>query len=571
LADFYETDTNNLAPRLGIAWAVGSGNGLLRQITNKGGPMTVRVGYALTYDRIGGRFARDAAIFGSIGLLTTYTTPGNSFSIDGQNGISRAARIGPGGALPRSAFPVISQPSSVLPFVPGGVGGVTTTGVDPHVHSPSNHLVNLTLSKELPGGWFVESSYIGRFARDLLGQVDIASPPNIRDAASGMTWYQATDELFTRYLDQGAAVSSVQPIAWYENVYPQVKSFVEGRLGTTFANATQAWYAYMLQQNATATPLAPGPNAQVSQIDRLVEIERALGQNKLLNPQVQFLGLWANVARSNYHAGQFTAQKRFSQGFSVMMNYTLSKSMDITSAAEARGLRPNGQTGEGLAADPLIPSLSYGLSDYDRRHQFSGYFLADLPFGRNMWLGSNAGPSMNQIIGGWQVTGIVVGASGRPWNFTGNRFNHHYAGRDQPHVTIPVPFELTKQPGLPGSNIPVVYLIPGTSADRTRIGRENFKNSHPGGAIARNQGRGPGFWNVDLSVTKNFDLSSIRESMRLRFRWETFNLFNHPNFDIPGFNPGGGATNIDRAGTLGQVDTTLGTERIMQFGVRLEF
>jgi hypothetical protein len=570
LPDFYQQDTNNFAPRVSVAWALGNGNSSFSAIANKGGPTIIRAGYALTYDRIGGRFGRDAAIFGSIGLLTTYTTPGSTFSVDGL-GSPRSARIGPGGSLPREAFPIITQPSDVLPYTPGFVGGPTTTGIDPAVHSPSNHLVNVTISKQLPGGWTVDASYVGRFARDLLGQADLASPPNIRDTASGMTWYEATDAMFTRYLQQGAPVNSVEPIAWYESAYPEIKGFVEGRLGRTFSSATQAWYAYLLQQTATGSVLTPGANAPVSQIDRVNELERALGRSKLLNPQVQFLGLWANVARSNYHSGQFTVQKRFSRGFSLTMNYTLSKSMDVTSAAEARGLRPNGQTGEGLAADPLNPSRSYGLSDFDRRHQFTGYFLADLPFGRNRWLGSDVGSTVDQFIGGWQFSGIVVGASGRPWNFTNNRFNHHFAGRDIPHVTQSIPFELTKQAGLPGSNIPVVYLIPGSAADRTRIGQQNFMNSHPGGAIARNQGRGPGYWNLDTAVTKNFNLSSIRENMRLRFRWETFNLFNHPNFDIPGFNPQGGPTNTDRAGTLGQVESTLGTERVMQFGLRLEF
>ena len=247
------------------------------------------------------------------------------------------------------------------------------------------------------------------------------------------------------------------------------------------------------------------------------------------------------------------------------MNYTLSKSMDITSAAEARGNRANGQTGEGLAADALNPGKSYALSDFDRRHQFSGTFVAELPTGRNRWLGGNVGPALNQVIGGWQLSGIVAAASGRPWNFTSNRFNHHFAGRDQPPVTDEIPFELTKLPGR------VVVMIPGTAADRARIGTENFKNSHLGGAIARNQARGPGFWNVDFAVTKSFDLSSIRETMRLRFRWETFDLFNHPNFALPGFNPSGGATNIDRGGTLSQIDSTLGAERVMQFAIRLDF
>jgi len=247
----------------------------------------------------------------------------------------------------------------------------------------------------------------------------------------------------------------------------------------------------------------------------------------------------------------------------VTMNYTLSKSMDVTSAAEARGTRANGQTGEGLAADPLNPNLSYALSDFDRRHQFSGFFVMDLPFGTNKWIGRNSGNLLNQIIGGWQTSGIVVAASGRPWNFTDNRFNLHVAGRDQPQMTAPVPFELTKQPGR------LVYMIPGTAADRAKIFKEDFKNSHPG-AIARNQGVGPGFWNVDFAMTKSFNLSDVRENMRLRFRWEAFNLFNHPNFDIPGFLQSGGATNIDRANP-GQIEATLGTERVMQFGLRLEF
>jgi hypothetical protein len=563
LPDYYETDTNNFAPRVSVAWAIGSEDGAIGRFANKGGPLIVRAGYALTFDHIGARIGREAAIFGSIGMVASYTSPNNSFSIDGLNG-PYAPRLGPGGSLPRSSFPLVPLPSDTLPTQPGGVGTASTVGIDPHLHSPTNHLLNFTLSKQLPGGWIVEGSYIGRFARDLLGQVDIASPVNVRDAVSGMTWYEATDQLFTRYLDQGAPESAVQPIAWFENVYPEMKSFVEGRLGTTFASATQAWYAYLLRQNASSAGIVPGPNAGVTQIDRYNELERFLGRNKLLNSQIAFLGLFGNFSKSNYHSAQFTAQKPLARGVSVTMNYTLSKSMDITSAAEARGNKANALPSEGIAADPLNPDRSYALSDFDRRHQFSGVFVADLPVGRNRWLGGNVEPAVNQIIGGWQLSGIVVAATGRPFNYTANRFNHHFQGRDQPHVSSPIEYELSK-------TSTGVFMIPGTNADRLRITRENFTNSHPGGAIARNQGRGPGYWNVDFAVTKSFDLSSLGESMKLRFRWETFNLFNHPNFGIPGLTPAFGATNIDRGGTLGQIESTIGTERVMQFGMRFEF
>jgi len=563
--DFYSMDTNNWAPRLSVAWSPRADSGFLGLLATKGGRMIVRGGYALTYDRIGGRIARDASQMGSIGLVMSILTPASSYSLDGLNSIPRAPRLLPGEPLPRDQFPSISQPNFTVPSTTGGPGGTVTTGIDSGLHSPANHLVNFTISKELPSGWLVEGSYVGRFARDLIGQVDIASPPNVRDSVSGMTWYQATNELFTKYLETGTAVNDVQPIAWYENVYPEIKGFVETKLNRTFASVTQAFYAYMLQQTATGLSLTPGPNAAVSEFDRLNEIERGLGKIKLLNPQVQFFGLFGNFSRSNYNSAQFSARKRLATGFTLSMNYTLSKSMDITSAAEARGNRANGTTGEGLAADPLNPELSYALSDFDRRHQFNSDFLVDLPFGTGHSIGGGASPALNSFIGGWRVSSIVVVASGLPWNFTASdRFNRHFAGRDQPTTIAPIPFELTKQ-GSSGS-IPTVFMIPGTSADRASIAKLDFANSYPGGPVARNQGRGPGYWNADLAVTKVFSLNRIRESSKLLFRWEAFNVFNHPNFSIPS-----DAGNIAAGGTLGQITTTQGTERVMQFSLRFEF
>jgi hypothetical protein len=220
----------------------------------------------------------------------------------------------------------------------------------------------------------------------------------------------------------------------------------------------------------------------------------------------------------------------------------------------------NGTTGEGLAADALNPELSYARSDFDRRHQFNGNFLWELPFGRGRAFASDVPGIINHIIGGWDMSGIVVMTSGRPFNFTASsRFNHHWFGRDQPHVTKELPFELTKVDRR-------VYLIGENSAGREASRTGSFKNSHPGGPIARNQGRGPAFHNVDFALTKNFD---ITEGVGLRLGAEAFNLMNHPNFGIPTTEAG---HNIDRGGgTLGEVVTTQGPERVMQFSFRLVF
>ena len=111
-----------------------------------------------------------------------------------------------------------------------------------------------------------------------------------------------------------------------------------------------------------------------------------------------------------------------------------------------------------------------------------------------------------------------------------------------------------------------VFLIEGGPETRTRVSRQNFENTFPGSAIARNQGWGPNFFNMDLSLGKSFD---IGEDIRARFRREVFNAMNHPNFGIPQ-NTGG--TSIDRGqSNTGEVIETRSAERVMQFGFRLEW
>jgi hypothetical protein len=561
LPDYYSPDINNWAPRVSLAWNPTYDGGILGALTKGGGALSIRTGYALTYDRIGGRFARDASVLGSIGLKTLNSPPGNQWSFDGTGGLPKAPRIHPDGSFPRDRFTSITEPSYVVPFsggsygVSNGIGSTSGSGIDSGMHNPTNHLLNFTLTKELPGNFVVEASYVGRFARGLLGQVDLGTPVNLRDPISGTTYYDAMKEMFESYVLKGVPVDQVRPIPWIENIYPELKAYGERRTGRTFANSTQAWYGVLHQT------FPPGLNSPTNLGDNWGFLEREIRDSRLLSPQVSSFGLFTNVSRSSYHSGQFSVRKRFSDGLSMTMNYTLSNSKDITSAAEARGNRPSGGLQyEGQVTDPYRPELSYAYSDFDRRHQFNGNFIAELPFGRGRRIGSQIPGWLNQIIGGWDTSGIVIATSGRPFNFNaGSRFNLHWSGSDQPVLIKALPYELTKQNGR-------VYLFPGTADDRQALALENFQLTYPGGPIARNQGRGPGFFNVDGALGKSF---AISEGVEARFRWEVFNVFNHPNFDIPTTSAG---TNIDsRGGTFGEVVQTVGTERTMQFSLRLEF
>jgi len=565
--DYYKTDKNNFGPRVSVAWSPQFDGGVLGFLAKRGGPLVVRSGYSLSFDGMGRSFARNAAQGGSIGLKTRFGTPGFTYSFDGLEGAPRAPRVSGGKSglnLPRSTFPTGPAKSDFsLPVSAGstsgcsvgcGAGGASSIAIDPSLHAARNHLINLTVSKELPGGWVVEASYVGRFARDLIGSVDIASPINVRDPVSGMTYYDAIKQLYERYETVNAPTATVlptiQPIAWFENVYKnKVDTAARIRNLPIQANATQTFFSLLHRVRN------PGPNTQASITDTVQDIETRAG-SLLLQPQVQFFGLFSNYSRSNYNSGQFTLRKRFSSGFSMTANYTLSKSLDITSAAESRGERPSNN--EGLSHDPYNPEFQYGLSDFDRRHQFNGNALVELPFGRDKWIGANVPSVVNHIIGGWDVSGILQATSGRPFTYTSSsRFNHHYFGQSFPLMIIPIELNLQKTGG-------DVYLIGPDETARRSYALNNFSNTYPGGPVPRNEGRnGPGFWNVDLSISKAIQFT---ENVAGRIRAESFNAFNHPNFSNPGadIDSGSGAT-------MGRITSTQGTERVMQFSFRLQF
>src|SRR6185369_12503969 len=133
--------------------------------------------------------------------------------------------------------------------------------------------------------------------------------------------------------------------------------------GVTFANATQAFYAVMNKG------LVPGPNAPIVLTNSTQYYESDNNIHITTNGQSQYLPLFTNVGWSNYNSGQFTIRKRFAQGYTFTGNYTLSKSMDVTSRGESDGNRPGGSGGQDQLIDPYHPEKNYAPSTFDRKHQ----------------------------------------------------------------------------------------------------------------------------------------------------------------------------------------------------------
>src|SRR5262249_9799159 len=156
-------------------------------------------------------------------------------------------------------------------------------------------------------------------------------------------------------------------------------------VGVPFANATQAFYAIL---NAG---LVPGPNTPFVLTNVTQYYEADTNQHITTSPQSQLLPLYRNIGWSNYNSMQISLKKRFAAGYTLTANYTLSKSLDVTSAPESLGARPGGSGGQDQIIDPYHPEKNYAPSTFDRKHQFNGNFLAELPFGTGKLIGRNMG------------------------------------------------------------------------------------------------------------------------------------------------------------------------------------
>ena len=184
--------------------------------------------------------------------------------------------------------------------------------------------------------------------------------------------------------------------------------------------------------------------------------------------------------------------------------------------------------------------------------------MYDLPFGKGRHFLSASHRAVDYALGGWRMTLINTMNSGLPVNLT-------YG----PASAFVVGSSLTYRPNLTGQALynntsdPNNYLNPLAAAVPT-------DRSQPFGTAGRNIVRGPSFYQADLGLHKAFPL--WKESTKLEFRMEAFNLFNRTNFTTPDSN----ASNIkfDTAGvytgSYGKITGTFAARQI-QFALKLIF
>jgi hypothetical protein len=526
---FYEPDLNNFAPRLAFAWNPSFKEGFLRKVF--GDQKTViRGGGTVQYDRIAGAvtFIQDQATYLFDNSASTAFGSGNP-----RTALLNDPRFTGVLTLPiTNTAPVVTHPFT--PFVDatgfpfGNIAGTNTNyAIAQNFRVPYSIQYSVGFQRELPGSFILEASYVGRQGRKLFSQSDAAQILNFKDPASGQFLIPAFNAIQAQLL----AGTAITPQPWFEN-----------------------------QVGPGGTALIASAIGDLVSVGDLSDTVQALFANGLLDANVGMSSQFStnayitNLGSSSYNGMLLSLRRRFSKGLQFDLNYTFSHSIDNQSSVA------NTVFG-GLVCDLRDNRVCRANSDFDIRHLVNANWIYELPFGRGRSFGSKANGLVNSIIGDWEVTGIFTARSGLPFNLTTNSF--------------PVGFVFNSPAVINGSAAALQNAISTTSSGQIQFfgnPTQVFDSANPlagavrnphGGEIGnRNNLRGPGFWNVDLAVLKNFSLGSETQR-RLQLRWELYNAFNHNSFGLPG-------TNINST-TFGVISTSASAPREMQFAVRFEF
>ncbi|HZS46429.1 MAG TPA: TonB-dependent receptor [Blastocatellia bacterium] len=278
---------------------------------------------------------------------------------------------------------------------------------------------------------------------------------------------------------------------------------------------------------AVAAGLAPAGTA----------VTAGAATNKL-NQIRPFLGYVAinsleNWFNSNYNSMQMSVEKRFSAGSLIKAAYTWSH--NLTDNQSDRSNAPQ---------NVYDRASEYGPASFDRRHILTVDYVYELPFFRG------AKGVEGLALSGWEISGITSYASGLPLTATTSGFDPAGLGFLGTSAAGGRPDQISDPNNAPGTLLQwfdknAFALVPGTV--------------HRPGDAGRGTILGPGFGRWDFSLAKFF---TIKEDVKLQFRTEMFNAFNHTNF----LNVSTSFT----AGTFGQITSTH-DPRIIQFGLKLYF
>jgi hypothetical protein len=265
-------------------------------------------------------------------------------------------------------------------------------------------------------------------------------------------------------------------------------------------------------------------------------------------PQYQSIGGETFNAVSNYNSLQAQIKKRLANGIAFTSAYTWAKFLDDMDVSPF-----NGAEGTRNFQNFHDPHSNYGPANFDIRESLKSSIVYQLPFGMGRtWLNKNR--LLDEAIGGWQVSAIVINQTGGAFSVTYDGPNNSYsqAGAWYPNQLRP------SQNGSKSINQwydPTAFVVAPNATF---------------GDVHRNSLRGPGIDTANLSMGKTFH---IYEGGGLQLRADASNIFNHPNFDVPdgNFNDPVNLSTPDRPQGAGTISNTTVGGRTMQISARFDF
>jgi hypothetical protein len=567
---YYNWDFKDFSPRLAVAYAPN--------------PKTsIRGGFGIVYDRAGESLIDSFDQFGSFGLSTQVNNP------SAVETSVIAPRLTDMNTLPtvdyagNAIIPAATPPQYPLQY-PVGTGAITW-GIDQNLKTPYSYTVDLSVSHEFKDSYTLEMAYVGRFARHLLAQDDLAMPLNIYDKKAGIDYFtaeQALAKVFRPQLQAGVTDPTVLFMNNWSKLPANVQQFWKDQIqplqaggaytlnGCTGSNGTMSTTNPIIFAFDTFCSTGFNDSLGLYLLDEYGSTDYnnpnqqyyfSGGQYSYYSPQFSSLYAWRSMAWSNYNGLQTSLRHRMKNGIQFDLNYTYSKSIDISSDAERVGAASNGSL-QGLNNNIINawnPNAQKGPSSFDARSQLNANWVWEMPFGRGRRFASNANRALDALVGDWQLTGLFRWTSGLPVTV------------DNGFSAFPTNFEMEGNANQVASVKTGSYIVNGVPNlfSNPQAALNSFAYAYAGQSGQRNEIRGPGFFGINMGLSKSWKMP-WNEKHSLQFRWETFNVTNTTRFDVQSALLSNNLSN-DSGNSFGKYSSTLSTPRIMEFALRYQF